>query len=369
LALDAQATPTSALQAPATPTGKPTEMATLAPIPTDTPAPGGDATPTAAAPTRTRAVTVVPATTSTAAPTATLGSTLTRAPTPTPDLPPADWDLARDVIGLWEYVQDDWRYYFDFFTDGRVSISENGIRTYQVRDPRTLVIQVQEDEWVIPVIDLTYDHLTLEGVIDQADQFTRVEGTSNLADVLVGLWLDLSGEFPSFEFTEDGVVVGDFGRGRYEVASPNSVLITCDVPEYCIGYLAFGQPDDAPLAVRIYQVEDRSLSLQGLGYGQVWTLDHREGYANLATGILGRWVDDWGSSIEFTEGGDWIIEDELYGSYEVLSDSTIWVWGVLKGEGHALVITALTGTQLRYAEWGYFYKEDQWVYHRDPNSP
>jgi hypothetical protein len=342
---DAQATPTSASQAPATPTGEPAETATLNPIPTGTPAPGGDTTPTAAAPTR----------------------TWTSAPTPTPDLPPPDWDLARDVIGLWEYVEGDWRYCFDFFPDGRVSILGNGIRTYQVRDPRTLVIQVLEDEWVYPVVDLTYDHLTLEGVIDPAAQFARVEGTSNLADALVGLWLDLSGEFPSFEFTEEGVVVGEFGRGRYEVASPNSVLVTCDVPKDCAGYLVPGQPDGTPFAVRIYQVDDRSLSLQGLDRGQVWTIDRRGGYANLATGILGRWVNDGGSSFEFTEGGDWIVDDVRYGVYEVLSDSTIW--GVLEGAGQALVITELTGTQLRYAEWGRFYMEDQRVYYRDPNSP
>jgi hypothetical protein len=379
--LTPQATDTPALSA----TPPPTEQAP----PTGTLPAGGDATSTFAAPTRTRAVTLVPADTPTMAPTTAPNATLTPTATPTwtATLPPAptptwtsaptaaptaslplpDWDLARDVIGLWEYVEGDWRYSFDFFPDRRVSISGNGIRTYQVRDPRTLVIQMLEEEWVIPVVDLTHDHLTLQGVINQVDQFTRVEGTSDLDRALVGLWLDTSGEFPSFDFTEDGVVVSEFGRGRYQVASPNSVLITCDEPETCVGYLAYGQPNDAPFAVRIYQVDDSALSLQGLGYGQVWTLDRHDGYSNLATGLLGRWVDDSGASVEFTEGGDWIVDDDLYGSYEVLSDSTIW--GVLEGVGQALVITELTGNRLKYAEWGYFYKQDQRVYTRDPNSP
>jgi hypothetical protein len=347
----AQETPTPAPQeAEATPTPTPQEEAA-------TPTP----TPQEAQATRTRSITVVPAATATPTPTPT--PTLQATPTPTPTELPTNWDLARDVIGMWEYVDQEWRYYFDFFSDGRVVVSSNGLRDYEVRDARTLVIQMPEGEWEIGVADLTPDRLVLEGVIDEASEFQRVQGIPDLSSRIVALWLDVTGEFPSLEFAENGVVVGEFGRGVYQVVSDNSVLIECDNTEYCSYYLEFGQEEDAPLVLRVFEIVDDQLTLQGLGYSQPWTLAYREGLPNLAGGIVGRWVDDWDSSVEFTEGGDWIMDDDLYGRYEVVSDSTLWV--EIEGSGQGLVVTELTATRLTYAEWGYFYEEDLWVYTRE----
>jgi hypothetical protein len=56
------------------------------------------------------------------------------------------------------------------------------------------------------------------------------------------------------------------------------------------------------------------------------------------------------------------VDSDVHGSYEVLSDSTLWT--VLEGEGQPLVIFRLTGSELAYAEWGYFYEEDLWVFSR-----
>ena len=263
---------------------------------------------------------------------------------------------------MWEYVDGDWRYYFDFFADGRVIISQSGVRPYSVRDARTLVIQMPNGEWSINVVDLTPERLTLEGVINASDEFQRVEGTPDLESKIVGLWLDESGEFPSVEFTGDGIAVGEFGRGTYQVMSHNSVLVECDQPENCTMYLEYGQADDAPLSLRMYGATDTQLTLQGFGFGQQWTLERRAGIPDLTTKLLGRWEDDWGFSNEFADGGEWIVDGDVYGSYEVLSSSTLWT--MLEGEGMPLVVFELTDSRLVYAEWGYFYEDELWVYAR-----
>lgn len=349
--LQATLTATPAADATATPATD----ATATPAPTQTPTPTETVEP-GATPTRTRVFTVVPADTPTSLPSA----TPTVSPTPTSSSAPVPWDLARDVIGMWEFEDDGWNYYFDFFADGRVIISQNGIRPYQVRDAHTLVLQMANGEWVLNVTELTAERMTLEGFVNDADTFQRVHGTPDLAARLVGLWLDVSGEYPSIEFTANGIVVSEFGRGTYQVTSDNSVLIACDQPEQCEIYLEFGQQGDAPLPLRIYSIADNQLTLQGFGYGQQWTLDYRAGIPNLAAGLLGRWEDEWGSSVEFRDNGDWIVDDEIYGHYEVLSSSTLWT--ELEGYEEALVVTALTANQLTYAEWGYFYEDELWVF-------
>lgn len=355
---------------PTAPTGTATDIPEDA---TDaTPTPTGtlvSGTPTAEqTPTLTRVVTVIPADTPTPLPSATAAPTRTPTsspvPSPTPTGPATvDWNLTRDVVGLWEYVEDDWRYYFDFFSDGRVVISENGIHAYQILDERTLSIQMMEDEWRITVLDLTPDYLVLEGVIGENEQFGWIQGTPGLASQIVGLWLDDTSQYPSIDFAPNGIVVGEFGRGTYQVASDNTVLITCDVTENCSIYLDYGQADDAPLPLRIYGIADNQMSLQGFGYGQPWTLPRQEGQANLGADLIGRWVDDFGDSVEFTANGEWIVNDEFYGQYEVLSSSTVWT--ELEGAGSALVVTELTANELTYAEWGIFFEQDLWTYERD----
>jgi len=263
---------------------------------------------------------------------------------------------------MWEYVEGDWSYYFDFFPDGQVAITENGLRAYQVRDNRTLAIQMLEEEWLITVRALSPERLTLEGVVNAVDDFDRVEGTPNLATEIVGLWLDLTGENPSIEFTANGIAVGDFGRGTYEVKSANSVLIECDVLENCADYLEFGQEDDASVVLRIYEIENDQLSLHGFGDRQQWTLDLQTGFDNLAGDILGYWSDDWGSSAEFMDSGEWIVDSAFHGSYEILSDTTLWT--VLQDDGLPIVVMRLTGSELAYADWGFFEEEDWWVFER-----
>ena len=206
------------------------------------------------------------------------------------------------------------------------------------------------------------ERLTLEGVVHATDDFGRVEGTSDLATEIVGLWLDITGEFPSVEFISSGTVVGEFGRGTYQVKSDNSVLIECDEPEYCATYLEYGQEADAPLSLRIYEIADDQLTMQGFGYGEPWTLDHQTGIADLAVNLLGYWADDWGSSVEFINTGEWIVDNDFHGSYEVLSDTTLWT--ILEDDGLPLVVIRLSGSELAYAEWGYFYEEDLWVFQR-----
>jgi hypothetical protein len=345
-------TGTATLVATGTATLVPTGTATLVPTGTATLVPTGTATPLSTD-------TPLPARTATHTP------TWTPEPSPAPTDPaPANWDLAREVIGMWEYIEGDWRYYFDFFPDGRVLISENGIRPYQVRDDRTLVIQMMTDEWEISVLDLTPEHLTLKGVADKPEQYNRVYGTPNLAAEIAGLWLDVSEEYPSLDLSENGIVVSEFGRGAYEVMSDNSVLVTCDVTAKCGIYLEYGQPDDAPLALRVYEIADDQLTLQGFGYSQRWTLDHRDGQDNLAAGIVGRWVDEENDvSVEFTAYGDWIVDDTRHGSYEALSSSTLWT--EFEGTGQALVVTELTADELIYAEWGLFDEAYLWVFKRD----
>jgi hypothetical protein len=283
--------------------------------------------------------------------------TATHTPTPPPENTPTPgapgWDLGRDLIGMWEYVEEDWSYWFDFLADERVVLAENGIRPYYVRDARTLVIRMPEGEWPINVLDLTHDRLTLQGVVNVTDHFYWVDGTPDLEAKLVGLWLDVSDEYPSIEFTANGIAIGDFGRGRYWAVSPNSVLVECDDLQGCAPYLAFGQPPGAPLTLRIYEVADGRLTLRGLRYDRQWTLSERTGVADLAAAIVGLWVDHLGS-IELTDDGTWIEDNALQGSYEIVSDSTVWV--EIEDQGKAAVVMELTDDRLTIANWGVFYE-------------
>jgi hypothetical protein len=264
---------------------------------------------------------------------------------------------------MWEYVSEEWAYAFDFFADGRAVVAQNGVRPYRVRGPRALAIQMPEGEWAIEVLDLAPGRLRLEGVLDAPRDFDRVPGTPGLSSRIVGLWLDESGTYPSLEFAPDGLAVGPFGRGVYEVASDNSVLIDCEDPAGCARYREYAQSPGTPLVLRVFEATDGELTLQGMRCSQPWTLERRAGIAGLAAGLLGRWEGDEGS-LEFGEQGLWIVDDELYGRYEVLSESTLWT--VLEGEGRPLVVIELSADRLAYAEWGRFYEDDLKIYDRAP---
>jgi hypothetical protein len=295
-------------------------------------------------------------------------STWTPVPTPTQE-EPASWDLARDVIGMWEFAEgEEWRYYFDFLPNGRVIAAENGLRPYWVRDSRTLVIQMPENEWPLTVVDLTADRLVLKNFINETDEFERVPGTPGLASKIVGLWLDESGIYPSIEFTADGLAAGAFGRGTYEVASGSMVLLTCARPQDCDPYRAYPKDPGAPPALRVHEVTSTmlagtTLTVEGFGSNQQWTLTYREGFSDLAGRLVGRWVRE-ASSIEFKGNGGVVLDDSLYGHYEVLGRSTFWIKYDGEEQGHSLVVVRLTETELAFAEWGAFYEDDLWTFDR-----
>jgi len=236
-----------------------------------------------------------------------------------------------------------------------VIVAKNGIRPYHVQDDRTLAIEMPEEEWLITVLDLTPERLTLQDVVNQVDHFYRVDGVPDLENEIVGLWLDPSDESPSFEFTSDGITVGDYGRGTYEVVTANSVLVHCDDVAACKDFFAFGQAEDDPLVLRVYAIAGEQLTIRGLGYDERWKLKRQAGFSNLANAILGRWVDDYGSTSEFTDEGDYILDNAFTGSYEVFE---------MEDEGLALVFRDLTAAEMTYSEWGSFLQEDLWVLHR-----
>jgi len=305
-------------------------------------------------------------------PTSTAAATATWTPAPSPTREePVDWDLARDVIGMWEFVDGEgWRYYFDFLPGGRVIVEQNGVRTYLVRDARTLLIQLPDDEWTLTVLDLTADYITLSGFTPEPQAFYRVPGTPDLASWIFGLWLDESGVFPSIEFATDGLAAGEFGRGTYEVPSDNFVLITCAPSLDCDPYREYGQGDAAPLKLRIHGVTDDTLTVEGLGSSQQWTLTYHQGIPNLADRLVGRW-ERGSEGIEFEGDGDLVRllpDGELYGRWEVLGRSTFWIEYEGQEEGHSWVVMRLTATELAFAEWGAFYEDDLYVFEREAST-
>jgi hypothetical protein len=290
---------------------------------------------------------------------------------------PITWDLAEDVVGMWDYEQDDGRYHFDFLSRDRVIVSYDGIQPYggvsrdrgvwdyRIQDQRTLVIEQSGEEWPITVLGLSAHQLTLAGIVNEVDQFHRAPAIVNLESEMVGLWLYADGEYPAIEFTALGDTVGDFGRGTYEVVSGNSVLITCEEADACAEYLEVEQSEPL-LAVRIFGAAEENLSLHVLGIEEPWDLERQAEQDNLEENIVGLWQDEDGLTVEFAEDDVWIDREGLEGSYEVLSNTTLWV--VQDGWGQALVVAELTADQLSYYDWGYFDEEDLWVLERVDES-
>ena len=73
------------------------------------------------------------------------------------------------------------------------------------------------------------------------------------------------------------------------------------------------------------------------------------------------WEDEYGFTLEFTATGDLIRDDSSAGSYEVLSETTMWV--TFDGAGEAWVVTELDADTMAYVELSFFWDEP-WGYTR-----
>jgi hypothetical protein len=292
-------------------------------------------------------------------PTVESSPTPTIEPSPTPGRP--EWDLTQDVIGLWEHVSPDRQYYYDFLPSGTVFVAENGARPYRIEGDRTIIIQMPGNTSVLTVRDLSEDTLILEGVFGPSDEFHRQAGVPNLRQAMIGLWTDPDAENSPLEFTPGGIALGEFGRGTYRVVSNSHIFIECDDPVGCSTYREHAQPEDAPLSLRVYEIADRRITVLGLGYTERWTLERFEGYPTLAADIVGLWEDESGSTLRFTGTGDVERDDSVAGSYEVLSETTLWV--SLGGSETAWMIAELDADTLSYTELD-LYWEEPWVYSR-----
>jgi hypothetical protein len=391
-ATNARRAPTRALAAGVTPTPtvraaiavgvtpsavQPVATSTLEVGPTPTPSPRSDAfsplatpTPTSdasAGPSPTGTPSLTPAEEPTHTPaaastrTATVGPTSTSAeePTLTPESP--GWDLARNLIGLWEHTDEDRAYSFDFLAEGLVFVAGNGARAYAIEGDRTIVIQMPGDAWIITVRDLSGDTLILEGVFGASDEFRRLSGISNLQEAVVGLWTDPDDEDYPLEFTPGGIALGEFGRGTYRAASPHHLFVDCDDPAACSPYRDYAQAEDAPLSLRVYEISGDLLTVLGFRASERWTLERFEGHPTLGADIVGVWEDEYGFNVEFTAAGDLIRDDGSAGSYQVLSETTLWV--TLDGAGEAWVVTELDADTMAYIEFDFFWDEP-WGYTR-----
>jgi len=285
--------------------------------------------------------------------------TLTDEPTATPEA--SRWNLAQDIIGLWEQVDQDWQYYFDFLEDGIVIVAENGARTYAIEGDRTIVIQMPGDPWMLTVRDLSEDTLILEGVFGPRDEFYRENGVPDLDQAMVGLWTDTSDEVSPIEFTPGGIALGEFGRGTYQVVSNSHVFIECDDPAQCAPYREYAQPEDAPLSLRVYEIAENRITVLGFGYAEKWALDRFEGHPTLAADIVGLWEDEFGSTLQFTTAGGLVQDGGTPGSYEVLSETTLWI--TLDSSEAAWVIAELDADTMSYTELGIDW-EEPWAYSR-----
>ena len=360
----ADSSPTSLAPTSAATAAQPASTLTPEMLPTATVPPQEIGTPT---PVSSPALTLEPLPTSTEAPTPTQEPLATPTETPSPtDEPTATpespgWDLARDLVGLWEQEDEDWRYYFDFLEDGRVIVSENGARTYRIEGDQTIVIQMPGEAWALIVRDLSEDRLILEGVFGPSDEFYREEGVPNLGQAMIGLWTDADAEYHPLEFTPGGIALGEFGRGTYRVASSSHVFVECDDPAACSLYREYAQSEDTPLSLRVYEIVEDRMTVLGFGYPEKWTLDRSEGYPTLAADIVGLWEDEFGSTMRFTGAGDLERDGERVGSYEVLSETTLWV--TLDGDETAWVIAELDADTMAYTELD-IYWEEPWAYSR-----
>ena len=312
--------------------------------PTATPAPQQDATPTEdPSPTPTEVATLVPSP----------SPTPVDEPTATPDGPA--WNLAQDLVGLWEQVEQDWEYYFDFVGDGTVMVAENGARAYRIEGDRLIVIQMPGGAWVLTVRDLSEERLIMEGVFGPSDEFHRNRGVPDLRQAVVGLWIDPDAEHHPLEFTPGGVALGQFGRGTYRVVSNSHVLIQCDDLAACSPYREYAQPEDAPLCLRVYDIARDRITVLGLGYTDRWALEQVDGHPTLAADIVGLWEDESGSTLLFTGTGELVVDGDMTGRYEVLSETTLWV--TLDGSERAWMIVDLDADSMSYTEMGMYEAE------------
>jgi hypothetical protein len=113
--------------------------------------------------------------------------------------------------------------------------------------------------------------------------------------------------------------------------------------------------------LRVYEIADGRMTVGGLRHVEPWTLARVDGHPTLAADVVGLWEDDDGMRLAFTGGGELLRDGEATGSYEVLSETSLWVSE--DGLDEAWIVTELDADRLAYVEWDFFWDEP-WVYSR-----
>jgi hypothetical protein len=111
----------------------------------------------------------------------------------------------------------------------------------------------------------------------------------------------------------------------------------------------------------VYDIVENRIVLLGFGRTEKWTLDRVDGHPTLAADIVGLWEDEFGATLRFTDTGELLQNDDMTGSYEVLSETTLWV--TMDDHSAAWVIADLDADTMSYTELGVFW-EEPWAFSR-----